>query len=80
MGSAPNGGPGPEKRRSPWQSALAFSGVGVVLLAAIGVGAVLGLWLDDTFDTKPWLMVAGILLGMTAGFVHMYRMAKRFLK
>ncbi len=80
MGSASNGGPGPEKRSSLWRPALALSTSGAVLLATIGGGALLGLWLDGKFETKPWLLIGGILLGTAAGFVQMFRMAKRFLK
>lgn len=29
----------------------------------------LGVWLDSELDTKPWLMVAGIVLGCSAAFL-----------
>ena len=38
------------------------------------------IWLDGKFETKPWLLIGGILLGTATGFVQMFRMAKRFLK
>lgn len=45
-----------------WQ--LAGSIVGLTLL---------GYWLDGRFGTSPWLVVAGSLLGIVAGFVSFFR-------
>ena len=70
----------PSSRKSDWGPGLALLSVGVVLVASTGLGALLGYWLDGEFEKKPWLMVAGILLGTAAGFVQMYRIVTRFLK
>ena len=34
-----------------------------MFVPAVGM-TLLGVWLDMIFDTKPWLMVAGIVLGV----------------
>jgi F0F1-type ATP synthase assembly protein I len=34
--------------------------------------------LDDAYDTKPWLMVSGLLLGAALGLFHLFRLARRF--
>ncbi len=83
MGSAPDGGPrndDTERKSSLWRPALALSAVGFALVASIGVGAILGFWLDNQFNTKPCLLISGALLGTSAGFVQLYRTTKRFLK
>ncbi len=77
MGAHPDD-PNPDRWAS-WRPALALATVGIVLVACTGVGAFLGLWLDGEFGTKPWLMVTGIILGTLAGFIEMYRAAKRFI-
>jgi F0F1-type ATP synthase assembly protein I len=44
--------------------------VGTMLVAPmLGLGGV-GYFLDGRWGTKPWLMVAGLLLGMAGGFVN----------
>ncbi len=77
MGAHPDD-PKPD-RWAFWRPALALGTVGIVLVTCTCVGALLGLWLDGEFGTKPWLLVAGVLLGTLAGFIEMYRAAKRFM-
>ncbi len=45
------------------------------LVAAILLPALLGWWLDGKFHTKPWLMLAGALLGIAAGLIGFIRTA-----
>ena len=33
----------------------------------------LGVWLDATFETKPWLMLAGIVIGLALAIVLVRR-------
>lgn len=33
----------------------------------------LGMVADDAFNTKPWLMVAGLVIGFTGGMIHFFR-------
>jgi F0F1-type ATP synthase assembly protein I len=33
----------------------------------------LGLWLDARWDTRPWLALLGVLLGIGAGFYNFFR-------
>jgi len=39
----------------------------------VGAGA-LGYWLDGKWGTRPWVMLAGLLLGMAGGFVSFFRL------
>jgi len=45
-----------------WQIALAFF-----------VYAAIGFFLDRTLGTSPWLLLAGILMGLVAVFARIYR-------
>lgn len=38
----------------------------------------IGSWLDKKFETAPYLMYAGLLMGFIAGFRELYRLIKRF--
>jgi ATP synthase protein I len=59
-----------------WRSLgeLASIGMTMVLCTVIGLGA--GYWADRWLGTSPWLMLAGLLLGVAAGFVNLFRSAK----
>jgi ATP synthase protein I len=50
-----------------------LSGVGFTLV----ISTVLGLWggrlLDRWLGTAPWLMLVGLLFGIAAGFVNLFR-------
>lgn len=50
---------------------------GFVMAACTAFGLVVGLWLDEEFESSPWLMVGGIVLGATAGFVQFLRAVGR---
>lgn len=49
----------------------------VELLAGMLVGGGLGWMLDRAFGTRPWLMLAFLLLGIVAGFWNVFRTARR---
>lgn len=53
-----------------------WSSVGIQMVISVLIGLFGGQWLDRTFETDPWLTLAGVLLGATAAFVDMYRLAK----
>jgi len=67
----------PEPEPRPWRRYLRFSSLGIELGLAVMVGLIGGDWLDKQFGTKPWLMVAGLLLGLAAGFRSMLRALKQ---
>jgi len=56
---------------------LAFR-VGVELVSAVGVGALIGWLLDEWLETRPWLMLVFIFMGGAAGILNVYRMARGF--
>lgn len=56
--------------------ALAFS-VGTVMTSNIVGGIVLGYLLDRWFNTAPWLIVTGLVLGTVSAFVGIYRIVSR---
>ena len=63
----------PRAEHNPWQFAhigLEFAGAAVVL-------ALVGWWLDDKFDTAPWLAVIGASIGMIGGMYLFIKAALR---
>ena len=47
--------------------------LGVTFALAIGGLAYLGHRLDDRWDSEPWMTLVGAVLGMTIGFVNLFR-------
>ena len=60
--------PGPSGP-SPWS----YVGLGMEIAVPLIVGVFLGRWLDRWLETEPWLLLAGALLGMAAGFLAFFR-------
>jgi ATP synthase protein I len=47
------------------------------LVAALIVGGAIGWFLDRWLDTRPWLFLVFLALGMAAGMLNAFREAKR---
>ena len=48
------------------------------LVAGVAVGAGVGWLLDRWLDTRPWLMVTFLFLGMAAGCYNVFRVAQGY--
>ncbi|MCM2267193.1 MAG: AtpZ/AtpI family protein [Elusimicrobiales bacterium] len=54
-----------------------YAQIGLELAGAVLLGLWLGYWLDGRLGTRPWLTLAGALLGLVGGF---YRVAKELFR
>ena len=54
--------------------------LGTELVAAVGVGTIIGFILDSWFGTKPWLIIIFFFLGSIAGMLNVIRAAKKMQK
>ena len=68
----------PEDKGEMFRKIAWASTIGTTLAASTVVGLVLGIYLDKRFDTRPYLTLAFLLLGIAAGFVNIYRGMKKF--
>ena len=50
------------------------------LVSAVALGAIIGFILDNTFGTKPWLIIIFFFIGVVAGIVNVIRSAKKMQK
>jgi len=66
-----------EKRGSSMGNAFKL---GTELVAAVGVGTIIGFILDSWFGTKPWLIIIFFFLGAAAGMLNVIRTANRMQK
>lgn len=54
-----------------------FGTVGLEMGFAVGVGYLIGYFLDGLLGTKPWLALIFILFGIAAGYKRLYDVAKK---
>ena len=50
------------------------------LVAAVAVGTIIGFILDNTFGTKPWLIIIFFFIGVIAGITNVIKSAKNMQK
>ncbi|HEX9819407.1 MAG TPA: AtpZ/AtpI family protein [Methylomirabilota bacterium] len=68
---APTGDP------SAWKALGELSTIGLALVIATVIGLAGGYYLDRWLGTSPWLTLIGLVLGIAAGFVNLFRAVKR---
>ena len=56
------------KDRTVREAIASASVIGLNLVSATFVGLLIGWWLDRWLGTKPWLLLAFLILGIVAGF------------
>jgi len=64
--------PEPEKSWPRWTR---HAGVGVEFAAAVAGLALLGFWIDAHYDTGPWGLLIGAVLGLVGGTYNLVRQA-----
>lgn len=62
-----------DQKRSVWLEVARYSQIAFALPAATLIGWLLGALLDRWLHTS-WIYIAGLALGMVAGFVELIRM------
>ena len=50
------------------------------LVSAVLVGSIIGVILDKTFGTKPWLIIIFFFIGVIAGIINVIKSAKNMQK
>ena len=57
------------------REASPYLGLGIQLAAGVIVFYYVGSWADGRLHTSPWLMLAGVLIGIVGGFIKFFRTA-----
>lgn len=65
--------PAPNPQRPRGNNFIKYSGLGLQMLAVIGLGTWLGIWLDGRFGSSPW---ATIVLMLVSVFAAMYQVIR----
>ncbi len=61
-------------KRSSLVEAMRYAQIGTMLIVPMIMLGGLGYWLDRRFCWEPWLLLAGLILGMAAGFLNFFRL------
>jgi ATP synthase protein I len=53
--------------------------MGLTAAICVGLGVVLGLWLDNVFHTAPALLLVGLLLGLVTATMSVIKQMRTYL-
>ena len=56
---------------------LAASSIGIVFVASIVIGVLIGVWIDGKLGTKPWFTLFFLGIGIAAGIKNAYYFVKK---
>lgn len=68
------------EKRSAWRGVGAGAILAVQLIVAVVLGFLVGRSLDHLLHTTPWLTIIGVLVGIVAGFIGIFRLSRVLLK
>ena len=69
-----------EKKNVPTSNIGQAFKLSTELVAAVLVGTIIGVILDNWFDTKPWFIIIFFFIGVIAGILNVIRVAKNMQK
>ena len=55
------------------QNSARTLGAGLTLAVSVGLFAYGGLWLDQQWGTKPWMLLLCVVCGIVGGILHLIR-------
>jgi len=67
----------PSGERGTWKALGELSSIGLTLVISTVLGLVGGYYVDRWLGTTPWLLLIGLVLGIAAGFVNLFRSVSR---
>lgn len=59
--------------RDALREAYRYAQVGMMIVAPMAVLGWVGYRMDGRWGTSPWLLLAGLVIGMASGFVSFFR-------
>lgn len=66
-----------KETRKLWKTLGYLSTIGLTMAFSVGIGAILGHWLDNRFGTTPYLFFVFLGFGIAAAFRNLYRMYRK---
>jgi ATP synthase protein I len=69
-----------EDKKKFYRQFARISAIGLEMGLSVAVGLAIGYLLDSYFDTKPWLTIIFLMLGIVAGFRSLFSLAREIGK
>ena len=69
-------GPMEEDKRKLYKRLMRYSAVGLEMGFAVAIGVAMGYYLDQYFNTSPWLILIFLMLGVVAAFRSLFSLMK----
>ena len=66
----------PPGGKGAWKALGELSSIGIALVLSTVIGLAGGYYADRWLGTTPWLTLAGLVFGIVAGFVNLFRSIK----
>jgi F0F1-type ATP synthase assembly protein I len=60
-----------------YRKQAALLGLGAEIAVAFSAPILIGYWLDNYFNTAPWLLIAGVFVGLLLMFSIFWRLIKQ---
>lgn len=65
------------EKKNPLTEYAEYLSLGAEIAIGLAAPILIGYWLDDFFETSPWILLGGCALGIINIFVIIFRLAKR---
>jgi len=69
-----------EEKRQLFRSLGFLSSIGISMVAATCIGLYIGIYLDEWLDSKPWMTITWLGIGIAAGFRNIFILTRRTLR
>jgi ATP synthase protein I len=69
-----------EDKRKAYKQLARYSAIGLEMGLSVAIGVAIGYFLDQYFNTKPWLTLIFLFLGVAAAFRGLSSLAKEIDK
>lgn len=56
------------------------SQVAFIMMTPILLGILGGNWVDEKFDTSPWILIVGVVIGVSSAFLNLYKFVMKVAK
>ena len=70
--------PEDKNERGFFKGLAMLASMGIAMVVSTFIGLIIGIYLDKYFDTKPWLTIIFLVLGIAAGFRNIYEMTRKY--
>lgn len=63
-----------------YREAMPYLAIGIQMAAIVVIMFLVGKWADEKFNSYPWLMIVGVVFGISAGFYHFFKQTSELIK